>query len=248
MPRDLHRFPPIVAIAAICASAGYAVGATERPRPLEGFASGGRGLLVSDSDVGRDLARRVWDERERRSFRERQEKILDDALELMAPAERRSVASPRLVEVECCRLQVLLEAIDLEDQPLEFRFHRVERQYELRETGVFVLDAPLRPPADEVATDDPHQSDQRSDNDVIELDPRHRRSPDRAPSRTLDVSASHAVRRHDPHPLEKIRPADSDSVEHLVDRPRRPEERSSPAKKVKRCAPAVATRGRESRR
>lgn len=106
----LHRFPPIVAIAAICASAGYAVGATERPRPLEGFASGGRGLLVSDSDVGRDLARRVWDERERRPLRESQEKILDDALELMAPAERRSVASPHLVEVECCRLQVLLEA------------------------------------------------------------------------------------------------------------------------------------------
>ena len=178
MPRDLHRFPPIVAIAAICASNGYAVGATKRRRPLEGFASDGRRLLVSDSDVGRDLARRVWDEPERRSIRERQEKILDDALELMAPAERRSVASPRLVEVECCRLQVLLEAIDLDDQPLEFRFHRVERQCELRETGVFVPDAALRPPADEVAADDPHQSDQRLADDVIELDPRHRRSPD----------------------------------------------------------------------
>ena len=106
----LHRSPLIVAIAAICASNGYAVGATERPRPLEGFASGGRGLLVSDSDVGLDLAWRVRDERERRSFRESQEQILDDALELMAPAERGSVASPRLVEVECCRLQVLLEA------------------------------------------------------------------------------------------------------------------------------------------
>lgn len=111
-------------------------------------------------------------------FRERQEQILDDVLELMAPAERGSVASPRLVEVECCRLQVLLEAIDLDDQPLEFRFHRVERQCELRETGVFVPDAALRPPADEVAADDPHQSDQRLADDVIELDPRHRRSPD----------------------------------------------------------------------
>lgn len=96
----------------------------------------------------------------------------------MAPAERGSVASPRLVEVECCRLQVLLEAIDLEGQPLEFRFHRVERQGEFCETGVFVLDAALRPPADEVPADDPHQSDQRCDDDVIELDSRHRRSPD----------------------------------------------------------------------
>ena len=110
MPLGLHRSPIIVAITTMLASAVYAVGATERPRPLEGFASGGRGLLVSDSDVGRDLARRVWDEWERRPLRESQEKILDDALELMAPAERRSVASPRLVEVECCRLQVLLEA------------------------------------------------------------------------------------------------------------------------------------------
>lgn len=39
-----------------------------------------------------------------------------------------------------------------------------------------MLDAPLRPPADEGAADDPDQSDQRLDDDVIELDPRYRRS------------------------------------------------------------------------
>lgn len=161
----------------ISALNGYVVGTIEQPRPLEGFASGGRGLLVSEmsgviSLGGSGTSGSVV------PFRERQEQILDDAAELMAPVERGSVASPCLVEVECCCLQVLLEAIDLEGQPLEFLFHRVERQCELRETGVFVLDAPLRPPADEVAADDPHQSDQRCDDDVIESDSRHCRSPD----------------------------------------------------------------------
>ncbi|MCM3899856.1 hypothetical protein ND910_09060, partial [Schaalia meyeri] len=45
------------------------------------------------------------------------------------------------------------------------------------------------------------------------------------PGLTLDVGASLAARRHDPHLLEKTHTADSDPVEHLVDRPRRPEER-----------------------
>ena len=87
-----------------------------------------------------------------------------------------------------------------------------------------MLDAPLLPPADEVAVGDPHQSDQRLDDDVIELDSRHAALLTAHPGLTLDVGASHAARRHNPHPLEKIHPADSDSREHLVDRPRRREE------------------------
>ena len=59
---------------------------------------------------------------------------------------------------------------------------------------------------------------------VIEVDPRHCRPPDRAPGLTLDVGADLTARSHDPHPLEKTHPADSDSGEHLVDRPRRREE------------------------
>lgn len=59
---------------------------------------------------------------------------------------------------------------------------------------------------------------------VIEVDPRHRCPPDRAPGLTLDASAGLTARSHDPHPLEKTHPADSDSGEHLVDRPRRREE------------------------
>ena len=46
----------------------------------------------------------------------------------------------------------------------------------------------------------------------------------RAPGLTLDASADLTARSHDPHPLEKTHPADSDSGEHLVDRPRRREE------------------------
>ena len=44
------------------------------------------------------------------------------------------------------------------------------------------------------------------------------------PGLTLDVGAGLTARSHDPHPLEKTHPADSDSGEHLVDRSRRREE------------------------
>ena len=79
---DSHSSP---AIAAMPASAGIRGGynktapAAGRCLPVAGAA------LVSSSDVGHDLAWRVRDERKRHPFRERQERILDDALELSAP-------------------------------------------------------------------------------------------------------------------------------------------------------------------
>ena len=75
------------------------------------------------------------------------------------------------------------------------------------------------------------------------MDPWHRCPPDRAPGLTLDASADLTARSHDPHPLEKTHSADSDSGEHLVDRPRRREESRSSANKVKRCAPSVCNAG-----
>ena len=76
---DSHSLP---AIAAMAASAGVR-GGYKKTAPAAGRCLPVAG--VSSSDVGHDLAWRVRDERKRRPFRERQEKILDDALELSAP-------------------------------------------------------------------------------------------------------------------------------------------------------------------
>ena len=88
---------------------------------------GGGASLVSSSDVGLDFARRIRDERKRCPLRESQEKILDDALELVPPADRRPIAYPRLIKVSRCRLKILLKPIDLQRQSLKLSLHLVER-------------------------------------------------------------------------------------------------------------------------